>query len=115
MEKYNFFDFSLVFSYLKIRNFFRKSEYKIISFNATINSPKRLTIYMDRIKDKKRQKKRQNPNMVPSTVKREVELKEFTPRGAYARPRAVALATSRSPGRRAAGGRRERRAFPLWG
>jgi hypothetical protein len=44
---------------------------------------------MDRLKDKNRQKKRQIPTMVPPTVKSEAELKEFTPRGAYARPRAV--------------------------
>ena len=50
----------------------------------------------------------------PPTIKRELELKELPDKG-QREERAVALATISSPGRRAAGGRRERRAFAQWG
>ena len=52
--------------------------------------------------------------MPPPTIKRELELKELPDKG-QREERAVALATISSPGRRAAGGRRERRAFAQWG
>ena len=54
------------------------------------------------------------PNAPPPTIKRELELKELPDKG-QREERAVALATISSPGRRAAGGRRERRAFAQWG
>ena len=64
-------------------------------------------------KAKKSQKIYQMPPP-PPTIKRELELKELPDKG-QREERAVALATISSPGRRAAGGRRERRAFAQWG
>ena len=49
----------------------------------------------------------------PPTIKGEFELKELPDKG-QREERAVTLATFSSPGRRAAGGRRERRAFAQW-
>ena len=68
-----------------------------------------------RIKYGKKAKKSQKIyQMPPPTIKGEFELKELPDKG-QREERAVALATISSPGRRAAGGRRERRAFAQWG
>ena len=69
---------------------------------------------MHKIWQKSQKITRNLPSAPPPTIKRELELKELPDKG-QREERAVALATISSPGRRAAGGRRERRAFAQWG